>query len=127
MAPNTIIGDFGCGEAKIREAIGPRVKSFDHVSIDSNVESCNMTNVPVDSGTLNVVVFSLSIMGKDWQGYLKEAARCLSVGGYLYISETTKSLSERLSTLRDVIAENGFEIFSDSEKSDFTFIEARKI
>ena len=127
MAPNTIIGDFGCGEAKIREAIGPRVKSFDHVSIDSNVESCDMTNVPVDSGTLNVVVFSLSIMGKDWQGYLKEAARCLSVGGYLYISETTKSLSERLSTLRDVIEENGFEIFSDSEKSDFTFIEARKI
>ena len=127
MAPNTIIGDFGCGEAKIRESIGARVKSFDHVSIDSTVESCDMKSVPVDSGTLNVVVFSLSLMGKDWQDYLKEAARCLSVGGYLYISETTKSLSERLSTLRDVIAENGFEIFSDSEKSNFTFIEARKI
>tara|TARA_Y100001936_G_scaffold136189_1_gene132980 strand:+ start:1429 stop:4047 length:2619 start_codon:yes stop_codon:yes gene_type:complete len=127
MAPNTIIGDFGCGEAKIREAIGLRVKSFDHVAIDSDVESCDMKSVPVDSGTLNVVIFSLSLMGKDWKEYLKEAARCLSVGGYLYISETTKSLSERLSTLRDVIEENGFEIFSDSEKSDFTFIEARKI
>ena len=73
-------------------------------------------------------------MGKDWQDYLKESARCLSVGGYLYISETTKSLIEkedgkppRLDKLRDVIAENGFEIFSDSTKHQFTFIEARKI
>jgi len=29
--------------------------------------------------------------------------------------------------LRDVIQENGFEIFSDYEKAQFTFIEARKV
>jgi hypothetical protein len=127
MAPNLIIGDFGCGEAKIAEAIGNRVKNFDHVSIDANVESCDMKSVPVESGTLNVAVFSLSLMGKDWQAYLKEAARCLSVGGYLYISETTNSLTERLEKLRDTIQENGFEIFSDYEKAQFTFIEARKV
>ena len=127
MAPNLIIGDFGCGEAKIAEAIGNRVKNFDHVSIDANVESCDMKSVPVKSGILNVVVFSLSLMGKDWQAYLKEAARCLSVGGYLYISETTNSLTERLEKLRDAIQENGFEIFSDYEKAQFTFIEARKV
>ena len=127
MAPNTIVGDFGCGEAKISQAIGNRVKNFDHVSIDPTVESCDMKSVPVESGTLNVAVFSLSLMGKDWQAYLKEAARCLSVGGYLYISETTNSLTERLEKLRDVIQENGFEIFSDYEKAQFTFIEARKV
>ena len=122
-----MIGDFGCGEAKIAEAIGNRVKNFDHVSIDPTVESCDMKSVPVESGTLNVAVFSLSLMGKDWQAYLKEAARCLSVGGYLYISETTNSLTERLEKLRDAIQENGFEIFSDYEKAQFTFIEARKV
>jgi hypothetical protein len=130
MAPNTIIGDFGCGEAKIQEALGSRVKSFDHVSIDSNVESCDMANVPVDSGTLNVCVFSLSLMGKNWKDYLKEAARCLSVNGYLFISEITEKMSKddkRLVTLRDTIIENGFEILSDEEKFQFTFIEARKI
>ena len=127
MAPNTIVGDFGCGEAKIAEAIGNRVKNFDHVSIDPSVESCDMKSVPQESGTLNVAVFSLSLMGKDWQAYLKEATRCLSLGGYLYISETTNSLTERLEKLRDVIIENGFEILSDYEKAQFTFIEARKI
>jgi hypothetical protein len=35
-------------------------------------------------------------------------------------------LSIRLSKLRDVLKEQGFEIYSDEEKGDFTFIEARK-
>ena len=127
MAPNTLIGDFGCGEAMIRDAIGPRVQSFDHVAIDPNVESCDMHTVPVKNGTLNVAVFSLSLMGKDWEGYIKEAARCLSTGGYLFISETTNSLSERLKKLEEVIEKNGFKIYLNEEKDSFTFIEARKL
>ena len=134
MAPNMIIGDFGCGEAKISQEIGSRVKNFDHVAIDPTVESCDMKSVPVEAGTLNVAVFCLSLMGKDWKDYLKEAARCLSLGGYLYITETTKSLIEkedgkapRLDKLRDVIIENGFEILSDYDRAQFTFIEARKL
>jgi superfamily II DNA or RNA helicase len=127
MAPNTLIGDFGCGEAMIRNAIGSRVQSFDHVAIDPNVESCDMHSVPVKNGTLNVAVFSLSLMGKDWEGYIKEAARCLSTGGYLFISETTNSLSERLKKLEEVIEKNGFKIYLNEEKDSFTFIEARKL
>ena len=126
MAPNLIIGDFGCGEAKIAEAIGNRVKNFDHVSIDANVESCDMKSVPVKSGTLNVVVFSLSLMGKNWKDYLTEARRCLAINGYLFISETTNSLKGRLTGLRDILKENGFEIYNDYENDLFTFIEARK-
>jgi hypothetical protein len=44
-----------------------------------------------------------------------------------HIAETTKSLSKRLSELRNVIKEQGFEIYDDIEKSQFTFIEARKL
>ena len=127
MSPNLIIGDFGCGEAKIYQAIGARVKNFDHVSIDASVQSCDMTNVDVKDGSLDVVIFSLSLMGKNWQDCIKEATRCVSSGGYLFISETTKSLSERLESLREEILGNGFEIYSDKEKDLFTFIEARKI
>mgnify|MGYP001372149079 CR=1 FL=1 len=134
MAPNMIVGDFGCGEAKISQAIGSRVKNFDHVAIDPTVESCDMKSVPVESGTLNVAVFCLSLMGRDWKEYLKEAARCLASASYLYITETTKSLIDkedgkapRLNKLRDVIIENGFEILSDYERAQFTFIEARKL
>jgi hypothetical protein len=33
----------------------------------------------------------------------------------------------RLSNLRQIVKEQGFEIYSDEEKGDFTFIEAREL
>ena len=47
--------------------------------------------------------------------------------GYLLIVETTKSLKGRLSKLRDVIKAEGFEIYLDEERGDFTFVEAREL
>ena len=129
LSDRFIIGDFGCGEAKIAEGIGSRVINFDHVAIDSTVISCDMNNVSehVKKGGLDVALFSLSLMGKNWQDYLKEASRCLNENGLLFISETTNSLSKRLETLRDEVKGLGFEIYKDDEIGKFTFIEARKL
>ena len=86
-----------------------------------------MKSVPLENESLDVVIFSLSLMGRNWTEYLSEAKRCLATIGYLIIAETTKSLSSRLSNLREVILENGFDIYSDQERGDFTFIESRKL
>jgi hypothetical protein len=64
-------------------------------------------------------------MGKNWIDYIIEAKRCLATNGYLLIAETTKSMKGRLSKLKDVITDQGFEIHTDEEKGEFTFIEAR--
>jgi hypothetical protein len=111
------------------EAIGAnRVHSFDHVAIDDKVTVCDMKNTGlVDNDILDVAVFSLSLMGKNWTDYIKEAKRLLATNGYLLIAETTKSLKGRLSKLRDVLIEQGFEIYTDEERGDFTFIEAREL
>jgi superfamily II DNA or RNA helicase len=124
-----LIGDFGCGEAKLHEKFGSRIRSFDHVSIAPHVQSCDMRNISefVKDGHLAIAVFSLSLMGKNWTDYLKEASRCLNENGLLFISETTKSLTHRLSDLREEVTKNGFEIYKDEEIGNFTFIEARKI
>ncbi|MGH9990762.1 MAG: methyltransferase domain-containing protein, partial [Nitrososphaera sp.] len=130
LSPRLQVGDFGCGEAKILEAFGPeRVHSFDHVAINDRVIACDMKKVPLADDALDVAVFSLSLMGKNWRGYIKEAMRCLATNGYLLIAETSKSLTGngRLSTLREVLKEEGFEIYQDEERGDFTFIEAREI
>ncbi len=128
LSDRFLIGDFGCGEAKIAEAIGSRVINFDHVAIDSSVISCDMSDVSdhVKKGGIDVALFSLSLMGKNWEDYLKEASRCLNDNGYLFIAETTKSLERRLETLRDEIKNLGFKIYKDEEIGLFTFIEARK-
>jgi superfamily II DNA or RNA helicase len=129
LSDRFIIGDFGCGEAKVAESIGTRVINLDHVSIDSNVISCDMSDVSdyIKEGGLDVALFSLSLMGKNWEDYLKEASRCLNENGLLFISETTKSISARLENIRDEIKKLNFEIYKDEEIGAFTFIEARKI
>ena len=126
LSPRLEIGDFGCGEARMLEEVGDRVHSFDHLAINSNVTPCDIRSVPLEEGSLDVVIFSLSLMGKNWQDYISEARRCLASNGYLFISETTNSLKGRLETLREKLKEQGFEIYDDYELGLFTFIEARK-
>ena len=103
--------------------------NFDHVAIDSSVISCDMEDVSahIHDGDLNIALFSLSLMGRNWEGYLKEAARCLSRNGYLFVSETTNSLLHRLENLREAIRQNGFEVYRDEQIGPFTFLEARKL
>jgi ubiquinone/menaquinone biosynthesis C-methylase UbiE len=97
------------------------------VSSNDKVTLCDMKRVPLADEALDVAVFSLSLMGKNWSDYITEAKRCLATNGYLLIAETTKSIKGRLSTLREVLTEQGFEIYSDEERGDFTFIEAREL
>ena len=69
--------------------------------------------------------FSLLLMDK--LEYIIEAKICLATNGYLLIAETIKSMKGRLSKLRDILREQGFEIYADEEKGDFTFIEERAL
>ena len=62
--------------------------------------ACDMKKVELDNDVLDVAVFSLSLMGKNWIDYIIEAKRCLDTNGYLLIVETTKSMKGRLSKLR---------------------------
>jgi hypothetical protein len=129
FSPRMQIGDFGCGQAKIAETFGSRVFSFDHIAKKPSVTSCDMKNTGLEDGSLDIAVFSLSMMGKNWPDYIVEAKRCLPTNGILIIAETTKKTKEgeRLSMLHDVIKTEGFEIYKDEEKGEFTFIEARKL
>jgi SAM-dependent methyltransferase len=128
LSPRLLIGDFGCGEAKLLEQFGDnRVFSFDHVAINNKVKACDMKSVPLLDEAIDIVVFSLSLMGKNWPEYIKEAKRCLATNGYLLIAETIKSMKGRLSKLKEVIEKEGFDIYNEEEKGDFTFIEAREL
>jgi hypothetical protein len=75
--------------------------------------------VLIENGKLDVAVFCLSLMGGNWRDYITEAKRCLSKNGLLFIAETTSSLSARLSELRNVTKNQGFEIYSDEERGTF--------
>ena len=47
-----------------------------------------MKKVPLADEALDIAVFSLSLMGKNWSEYVTEAKRCLVTNGILIIAET---------------------------------------
>ncbi|MFM1755392.1 MAG: hypothetical protein RL621_296, partial [Bacteroidota bacterium] len=92
--PDWIIGDFGCGETELSKLIRNKVYSFDHVAINPSVIACDMANTGMKEEILDVAVFSLSLMGTNWQDYIKEAFRLLRNGGLLKIAETSSGWEE---------------------------------
>jgi hypothetical protein len=114
------------------------VYSFDHHNIlnEKRITACDMKSTPLPNGELDVAVFSISQMGINWSDYIKEANRCLADNGYLMIAETTRSLSRlgslygneegRLFELKKELEKEGFEILSEEQRGDFTFIIAIK-
>ncbi|KAB2604881.1 ribosomal RNA-processing protein 8-like [Pyrus ussuriensis x Pyrus communis] len=74
-SPSLVVADFGC------------VFSFDLISNDPSVISCDMANTPLGSTSVDVAVFCLSLMGTNFPTYLNEAHRILKPGGWLLIAE----------------------------------------
>ncbi|MGH7226196.1 MAG: helicase-related protein, partial [Gemmataceae bacterium] len=122
-----VIGDFGCGEAKLAEAVSDwhTVHSFDHVAINENVVACDMAHVPLDDESLDVAIFSLSLMGANFADYLREGYRTLKLDGQLHVLEATERFTDR-----NVFVKNleglGFALVSVEDKWKFTHIRALK-
>ncbi|MBD2129458.1 zinc-ribbon domain-containing protein [Microcoleus sp. ZQ-A2] len=121
------IADFGCGEAKLAEAVSDRhtVYSFDHVAINNNVIACDMAHVPLNDEELDVAIFSLSLMGSNFSDYLREAHRTLKLDGQLHIIEATSRFSN-LTQFRSDLEALGFDVVSDRKIWKFTHIRALK-
>ncbi|HMC67074.1 MAG TPA: DEAD/DEAH box helicase family protein [Gemmataceae bacterium] len=122
-----VIGDFGCGEAKLAEAVSDRhtVYSFDHVAINDNVIACDMAHVPLDDETLDVAIFSLSLMGANFTDYLREAYRTLKLDGQLHIIEATSRFTDR-DQFVDGLRAFGFDVVKVEDLWKFTRIRALK-
>jgi hypothetical protein len=122
------VGDFGCGEGLIAEAIRDRhtVHSFDHVAVNEQVIAGDMSRVPLDDNALDVAVFSLSLMGANFGDYLKEAHRVLKIYGHLHIVEATSRFGD-LDGFVQSLRQMGFDRVEASAMSDqFTWIQANR-
>ncbi|KAJ1607382.1 Rrp8p like methyltransferase [Cryptosporidium canis] len=117
-----VIGDFGCGTAKLGQTFGHikgyRVHSFDlncskEISEKYNITICNMKDVPLCDKVLDVAVFCLSLMGTDWPLFIKEACRTLRDHGILIITEVTSRIEDPKSFISSLLAELDLELVQD--------------
>jgi hypothetical protein len=124
--PDLILGDFGCGEYLLAEALGEehQVIGFDHVAANATVTACDMAHTPLEDGALGAAVFSLSLMGRNWRDYLAEAHRTLQPFGLLFIAEPAKRWEE--GALERAAEEAGFDLLPSRRRGDFLYVRAVK-
>ncbi|KAH6659704.1 methyltransferase-domain-containing protein [Truncatella angustata] len=89
-----IIADLGCGDAKLAETLQSEKKklnlkilSYDLQSPSPLVTRADIANLPLEDGSVNVVIFCLALMGTNWTSFIEEAYRILHWKGELWIAE----------------------------------------
>jgi ribosomal RNA-processing protein 8 len=88
-----------------------KIYSFDHVAYDETVITCDMSHTPLESESIDIAVFSLSLWGCNYEDYFKEAYRVLSFDGLMYIAEPSSSYTdEEKNELINVLRRNGFTV-----------------
>ena len=90
--------------------------------------ACDIARVPLEDGSLDVAVFSLSLMGSNFTEYLREAHRTLKLDGWLHIIESTARFGEdgALDAFIKGLKALGFGNVQADPVSKFTHISARK-
>ncbi|KAI8439869.1 hypothetical protein MSG28_001337 [Choristoneura fumiferana] len=80
MPKTHAIADMGCGSATLSKSVPHKVRSFDLVASAPGVEVCDMAHTPLLSGSMDVVVYCLALMGTELGAYLAEGNRVLKTG-----------------------------------------------
>ena len=102
--------------------------SLDHVAVDDGVIACDMASSPLKDGELGAVVFSLSLMGRNWREYLAEAHRTLQPFGLLFIAETAKRWESFAGQdLEEAVREAGFELLPTTRRGDFLYLRGIRV
>ncbi|XP_022900559.2 ribosomal RNA-processing protein 8 [Onthophagus taurus] len=127
MDGNKIVADMGCGEAKLSQSVPQKVYSFDLQAVNDYVTECEMSKVPLEKNSVDVVVFCLSLMGTNIKDFIFEANRILKIGGTLKIAEV-QSRFEKVDVFIKGIEQFGFkQSWKDLTKDLFYFIDFKKM
>ena len=105
-----LVADMGCGENLLSKEIKNKVHAFDFHAIDKNVEQCDMKNVPLKSGKVDVVVFCLALMAPNYLEHLKEGHRILKYYGQMFICKKKKKMEGKIDKFKSEIEEIGFSV-----------------
>lgn len=115
-----VIADFGCGDARLSESVPNKVYSLDLVSTKPDVIACDMAKTPLQSETINVAVFCLSLMGTNLRDFLVEANRVLKPNGLLKVAEV-KSRFEKVDDFLSCVQSCGFKLLDKDVSGEYFY------
>jgi hypothetical protein len=89
-----VVADLGCGKAKVYNSMkdNPRFTfhNFDHVSIADHIISRDISDTNLNEYSIDIVIMSMCMWGRNCEDFIKEAYRILDEGGRLLIIEPHK-------------------------------------
>jgi len=97
---------MGCGDAYLaRTLTGYKIHSFDLVKYNEHITVSDIKRVPMENESADIVIFCLSLMGKNFLDFLIEAKRILKDNGILIVCEITSRIVsvKEFSKLFDII------------------------
>lgn len=110
-APNVVIADLGCGDARLArtlKATHPNIHSFDLVPLNEHVQVCDIAHTPLKDKSVDVVVFCLSLMGTNLTDFIHEAHRILRLRGTMKIVEIASRFENQPTKFIQKIEKIGF-------------------
>lgn len=125
--PSLVVADFGCGDAQLARSVRNKVHSFDLVALNDLVTVCDMAQVPLSDGIVDIAVFCLSLMGKNLSDFLREANRVLKMEGVLLVAEVSSRFDDVRQFL-SAMSQLGFKcVNKNTDNSHFYLFEFSKI
>ncbi|XP_077307435.1 ribosomal RNA-processing protein 8 [Lithobates pipiens] len=125
--PLLVVADFGCGDAQLARSVRNKVHSFDLVALNDLVTVCDIAQVPLSDGIVDIAVFCLSLMGKNLNDFLREANRVLKMEGVLLVAEVSSRFDDVRQFL-SAISQLGFKcVNKNTDNSHFYLFEFSKI
>ncbi len=106
-----VVADFGCGEGKLAQSIPHKVFSFDLVAVNPHIVACNMANVPLETASVDICVFCLSLMSTNVSDFIEEGRRVLVNNGILKICEIVSRMTSLVEFVEGVES-HGFKLLS---------------
>ncbi|CAG8020694.1 unnamed protein product [Penicillium olsonii] len=80
--------DLGCGDGQLARSLTPSAKklniklnSYDLQAPDALITKADISNLPLEDGSVDVAIFCLSLMGTNWVSFVEEAWRVLRGDG----------------------------------------------
>ena len=115
------IVDVGCGEATLAKALIPlgyNIKSFDLVALNDNVTVADMKNLPIENSSIDLAVYCLSLMNKNFIPFITEANRILKTEGKLLVAEIQSRIVD-MSKFLNVFEKYGFNLIKQRNLHDY--------
>lgn len=117
---------MGCGDARLAQTVAQKVYSIDLVSKIEGVIESDMAKTPIESNSVHVVVYCLSLMGTNLKDFFIEANRILKLNGLIKVAEVASRFDD-IKVFIEFVQKCGFELVSkDLSHNLFYFINFKK-